>query len=264
MDGTRHLVEAACALDEPPMFIECSSSAVYGSRNPHRHADRLNAQTPINPVDCYGEHKVASEHIVASSGLPHATLRLGGVLSSSVLKATGNEGAVLARAVPYDNRIHMVDARDVALAFANAVDRAEQINGKILMIAGDETNVLRQGQMMDAVMEAMGIGRLGTATSLPGDPDDDHGWFLTDWFDTTESQSLLQFQQHTWQETIDDIAAALGRRRMINTVLGPVIRFAMRRSAAKQLISDGRGQYADPWKLIEAHYGSAALANAGD
>ena len=213
VEGTANLVNAAKALVDPPVFVECSSSAVYGSRNPHRNADRLTPETPINPVDCYGEDKVAAERIVAASGLPHAILRLGGVMSPDMLRAPSADGAVISRAVPRDNRIHMVDARDVALAFANAVDRTASIDGKTLMIAGDETCVLIQQEMSDDLMQAMGIGRLGPGSALPGDPGDDRGWFITDWFDTSEAQALLDFQQHTWQETLDDLAASLGRRR---------------------------------------------------
>ena len=41
VEGTRNLVEAAEALPERSMFVMVSSSAVYGSRNPHRHAERI-------------------------------------------------------------------------------------------------------------------------------------------------------------------------------------------------------------------------------
>ncbi len=51
---------------------------------------------------------------------------------------------LLMRSMPGDNRIHMVDARDVALAFANGVDREATIAGKILLIGGNESYVLLQ------------------------------------------------------------------------------------------------------------------------
>ncbi len=258
VEGTTNLVEAAKALAEPPTFIECSSSAVYGSRNPFRHADRLTADTPVNPIDCYGEDKVASERIVTGSGLPHATLRLGGVMSPDMIQ--GPSDPIVARAVPRDNRIHMVDARDVALAFANAVDRTESIAGKTLMIAGDESCVKRQQEMMDDLMEAMGIGRLGPSASLPGDPDNDQGWFLTDWFDTSEAQALLDFQQHTWQETADDLAASMGRRRVVLRAIGPVLRPVLRLSAAIHRRRAGLTTYVNPWAVIAEAYGPGALA----
>ena len=181
-------------------------------------------------------------------------------MSPDMLRTPRADGAVLSRATPRDNRIHMVDARDVALAFANAVDRTTSIDGKTLMIAGDETCSLLQQDMIDDLMQAMGIGRLGARGTLPGDPNDDRGWFITDWFDTTEAQALLDFQQHTWQETLDDLAASLGRRRHLNRCAGPVLRPLLRLSSAVQRRRDGRRAYADPWKLIAQIYGPDALA----
>ena len=52
------MVAAALALPDPPLFVYASSAAVYGSRNPHRHPERITAETPINPADQYGEDKV--------------------------------------------------------------------------------------------------------------------------------------------------------------------------------------------------------------
>ena len=73
-------------------------------------------------------------------------------------------------------------------------------------------------------MEDVGIGRLGPSASLPGDPDDDRGWSFTGFFDTTESQALLEFQQHSWPETVAWVAESQGRRRILLRLLGPVIR----------------------------------------
>ena len=44
VDGTRHLVEAARALTDPPLFVFASSAAVYGSRNPYRQPNASRAR----------------------------------------------------------------------------------------------------------------------------------------------------------------------------------------------------------------------------
>lgn len=95
-----------------------------------------------------------------------------------------------------------MDARDVALAFANGVDRAATISGKVLLIGGNESYVLTQRELEDAMMEAVGLGRLGPSASLPGNPADDRGWSFTGWYDTTEAQQLLDFQEHDWSQTV--------------------------------------------------------------
>jgi hypothetical protein len=164
------------------------------------------------------------------------------------------------RSIPGDNRIHTVDARDVALAFANAVDRKATIDGKVLLIGGNESYVMLQRDLEDDLMTAAGLGRLGPSASLPGDPGDDRGWSFTGWFDTTEAQALLDFQEHDWHQTTAWIAESQGRMRIILCALGPILRPVLRALLKLQRRAEGRGPYADPWALIEKKYGPAALA----
>ena len=260
VEGTRNLVEAAKTLPEPPLVIYASSAAVYGSRNPYRHPERITPDTPVNPVDQYGEDKVLAEAVVRDSGLPYAMLRLAAVISPDAGETFNADHLLLMRATPGDNRMHTVDARDVALAFANAVDRADVINGKVLLIAGDEIHLHAHRDLEDDIMEHVGIGRLGPSASLPGDPDDDRGWSFTGFFDTTESQRLLAFQQHSWPETVAWVAEAQGRRRIPLRLLGPVIRPLLRFILAVQRKVERRGRYADPWTLIGNKYGPEVLA----
>ena len=56
------------------------------------------------------------------------------------------------------------------------------------------------------MFDAVGIGRLGPKASLPGDPEDDRGWAFTGWFESTESQAMLDYQRHDWAQTIASVA----------------------------------------------------------
>ncbi|MCV7099137.1 NAD-dependent epimerase/dehydratase family protein [Mycobacterium palustre] len=260
--GTENLLSAATELPRPPFFVMASSAAVYGSRNPYRHPERITPETPVRPIDQYGEDKVLAEQAIRASGLPFALLRLGGIISPDTQANFNADYLLLMRSMPGDNRIHAVDARDVALAFANAVDRAAAIAGKVLLVGGNETYVKLQRDLEDDVMAGLGLGRLGPSASLPGDPGDDRGWSFTGWFDTTESQALLDFQEHDWDETVAWIAASQAHLRPVLRVLGPLLRPIMRAVLKLQRRAEGRGRYADPWTLIERKYGPAALAAA--
>lgn len=260
--GTEHLLAAAATLAHPPLFLMASSAAVYGSRNPYRYPERITPDTPVNPIDQYGQDKVLAEEAIRASGLPYALFRLAGVISPDAQADLSGDHLVLLRSMPSDNRIHTVDARDVALAFANGVDRGAVIAGRTVLIGGNETCVLLQRDLGDDLMTAAGLGRFGPSASLPGDPGDDRGWSFTGWYDTTEAQALLDFQEHDWNETVSWIAESQGRRRTVLRVLGPVLRPAMRAALKLQIRAEGRGPYADPWALIEKKYGAAALANA--
>ena len=263
--GTATLVRAAAALREPPIVLLASSASVYGSRNPYRHPELITPQTPVNPIDQYGEDKVLAEKVIADSGLPYALLRLAGVISPDAASSMNGDHLVLMRATPGDNRLHTVDARDVGLAFANGVERAKAITGKVLLIGGDDTHVHTHRDVEDDMMSAMGLGRLGGGASLPGDPDDDRGWSFTGWYDTTESQALLDFQQHSWTETVDWVAGSQsGALRSTLGLAGPLIRPALRLALAAQRRREGRGQYADPWMFIAGKYSPEVLAGAND
>jgi nucleoside-diphosphate-sugar epimerase len=264
--GTENLLAAALetkgALPRPPLFLMASSAAVYGSRNPYRLPERITPDTPVAPIDQYGEDKVLAEAAIRASGLPYALFRLGGVISPDTQSSINGDHLLLMRSAPGDNRIHTVDARDVALAFANGVDREATIAGKALLIAGNESHVLLQRDLEDDMMAGVGLGRLGPSASLPGDPGDDRGWSFTGWFDTTESQALLDFQEHDWHQTLAWIGESQGRLRTLLRALGPILRPMMRAALKLQRRAEGRGPYADPWTLIAKKYGPAALANA--
>ncbi|BCI85638.1 oxidoreductase [Mycobacterium kansasii] len=260
VEGTRNLLRAAQSRSDPPLFVFASSAAVYGSRNPHRQPERITAATPVNPIDQYGQDKVLAEAALTQSGLPYAILRLGGVISPDGSANLDADYLLLVRATPTDNRMHAVDARDAALAFANAVDRREAVDGKVLVIAGNDTYVHLMSDLQDDVMAAVGIGRLGPTAGLPGNPEDDRGWCFTGWFDTSGSQALLGYQEHDWSDTLAWIAAEMGRRRTVLKALGPVIRPAIRALLDVQRRLEHRGPYADPWALIGTKYGRDALA----
>lgn len=258
--GTENLLAAAAALPHKPLFLMASSAAVYGSRNPYRHPERITPDTPVNPIDQYGQDKVLAEAAIRASGLPYALFRLAGVASPDTQGSINGDYLALLRSMPGDNRIHMVDARDVGLAFANGVDRAATIAGKVLLIGGDESYVMLQRDLQDDMMAAAGLGRLGPAASLPGDPNDDRGWSFTGWYDTTETQALLDFQEHDWHQTLDWIAKSQGRRRIVARALSPLLRPLVLATLLMQRRLEGRGPYADPWALIAKKYGPGALA----
>ena len=58
VDATGSLLAAAEKQPSQPRFVLASSIAVYGARNPHTLPDVLTADTPLNPADVYGAHKV--------------------------------------------------------------------------------------------------------------------------------------------------------------------------------------------------------------
>lgn len=267
VDGTRHLVSACVALDTPPHFLLASSIAVYGPRNPHRVTGPLTAETPVAPGDLYGGHKVAAEEIVTSSGLTWTILRLGGVLtatppitvdlaSPAKSLAFARDMAAFGMMLPADGRLQSVAVEDVARAFANAAHAANtssaEVANTVHLIGGDESHSRLQDEIARRMVEAIGL-RGAVPPGRPGNPDDDHAWFATDWMDTRSSQAALNFQTVTFDELMAQAADRIGPVRHLLPAFGPLANIGMR------LISPYRGypgKYADHWTLIRKRWGS--------
>ena len=92
VDATASLVRAASAMPIRPRFVQASSVAVYGARNPYRNDELLTASTPLRPSDLYGAHKVMAEDYVTTSELDWVVLRLGG--GAPALNRAGRSTAI--------------------------------------------------------------------------------------------------------------------------------------------------------------------------
>jgi hypothetical protein len=146
--------------------------------------------------------------------------------------------------LPADGRLQTVDVRDVARAFA-AATTADAV-GETLLIGGDDSHRLIQGDVAPAMAAAMGLVG-GLPTGLKGDPANDADWFNTDWMDTTRAQEVLRHQHHSWPEMLIETANKAGARRHLLRVIAPLTKFVFTRRAAYY----GRNEpHADPWGAI--------------
>jgi nucleoside-diphosphate-sugar epimerase len=246
--ATATLLAAAEKQPSPPRFVQASSIAVYGTRNPHTHSDVLTADTPVNPADVYGAHKVAAEELVRASTLDWIVLRLGGVLTVDPTAYMSLDNVYLEGLLPVDGRLQTVDVRDVARAFA-AATTADAV-GETLLVGGDETHRLVQGDVAPAMAAAMGLVG-GLPIGLKGDPDRDDAWFDTDWMDTARAQEVLGHQHHSWPEMLIETANKAGARRHLLRVAAPLTKAILTRRAPYY----GRTEpYADPWGAIAAKW----------
>ncbi|TGD85596.1 NAD(P)-dependent oxidoreductase [Mycolicibacterium sp. CH28] len=250
VEATANLVKAAETQAKPPRLVQASSIAVYGPRNPHHITDVLTAQTPVNPYDNYGKHKVEAEAIVRASGLDWMILRLGGVLTVELNLGMDPNLIFFEGVLPTDGRLQTVDVRDVAHAFA-AATTADAV-GQILLIGGDDSHRLVQGDIGQSTTAAMGlVGALPRGRK--GDPNDDSAWFATDWMDSATAQEVLKHQHHSWPQILTETANRVGWKRYPLRLLAPLAREYLRRQSPYY----GRpGQYANPWEAVRTKWGA--------
>ena len=211
--GTRNLLEAIKSLGTRPKIIFISSFSVYGACQ-----DRLPPRTasdPVQPMDNYNRHKVECETMVRESGLDWSIFRLGVVPPKSLGGFTPKMFDT-----PPGQRTEFVHPDDVGLAVASAVI-SDQVWGKILLVGGGHSSQLYFRDFVGGMMEAMGIGRLpdrAFATTACA---------FSDWIDTTESERLLHYQRHSFQDFTKEIAGSLGPLRTAFRLLSPLIRWWM-------------------------------------
>ncbi|PZU03614.1 MAG: oxidoreductase [Gordonia sp. (in: high G+C Gram-positive bacteria)] len=248
--ATQSLVDAAVAQPSPPRFIQASSVAVYGPRNPDRVDDVLTPDMAPAPSDLYGAHKAEAEKIVTASHLDWVILRLGGVLTAEPRWDIDKDLVYFEGLLPTDGRIQTVDVRDVAHAFAAAA--TGQMNNKIYLIGGDESHRITQGFLAPAVSEAMGLTG-GLPIGRPGNPDSDRDWFATDWMDTSSAQAALGFQRHTLADLIAETRDRVGVRRYPLRVIAPAMRRYLRGQSPYRHTP---GRFADPWGAIASRWGN--------
>jgi nucleoside-diphosphate-sugar epimerase len=249
VDATSTLVKVASAMPIPPRFVQASSVAVYGARNPYRNDGLLTTSTPLRPNDLYGEHKVMAEHCVTTSDLDWVVLRLGGVLLAEPRWALERDLIFFEAVLPSDGRIQTVDVRDVAHAFcaATVTDHVREI----FLIGGDDTHRITQASLGTESAAAMGLAG-GLPAGRPGNPEDDRAWFATDWMDTKHAQNVLAYQRHTLPAMYAEIREKVGWLRWPLRFLAPALRWYLKRRSPYRGFP---GAYADPWGAIAQRWG---------
>jgi nucleoside-diphosphate-sugar epimerase len=207
--GTRTLIEAALAAARRPRFLFASTLDVYGYTQhlppPRRVGD------PVQATDIYSGHKIACERMVERSGLRWCTLRFADVPPIEV-----RAPHPMMFRLPPDTRFEMIHPADAGLAVARAVAEPA-VWGRTFNIGGGARCQMRYRDYLGAFLDAMEIGRFPDE-AFSTEP------YCTDWLDTDESQRLLGYQRHGFEDVVRETAALLGFRRPLARIFRPVVR----------------------------------------
>ena len=214
VDGTRHVIAACRAQPSPPRLLFASTFDVHGHtlhRPPPRHVD-----DPLVATDAYTSHKIACEELVRGSGLAWCIFRLSDVPILGV-----RDPHPIMFEIGLDNRIEALHADDAALALANAL-RTPEVWGRVLFVGGGRACQLTYREYLTRLLAAMGMD------PLPEEAFSDKP-YATDWIDTEESQRLLRYQRHGFDDIAAAIAASLGWKRHLVPLARPLAQAAMLR-----------------------------------
>ncbi|MHA1220350.1 MAG: NAD-dependent epimerase/dehydratase family protein, partial [Candidatus Heimdallarchaeota archaeon] len=191
--GTKNILIAMGKQEKPPKLLYSSSVAIYGDVREKGFDYIIKTTDPINPSphDHYARHKIKCEKMIKESGLDYAIFRFAAIPPMD----QGTDPIMFE--VPLDTPMEICHTLDTGYAMVNAAE-SDKVWGKILHIAGGPSCRVPFGEYVGTILESMGVGRL---------PDEAFGTkpFHCGYMDTIESQELLQFQKHSFDDYLADI-----------------------------------------------------------
>lgn len=176
--GTQVLLDACTATSGLQNLIFASSVSVFGDTS--EIEEPIQTDHPVNPNDWYAESKVEAERILKASGVPYTNLRISGVVIPAFLDPP-EPWPFMRR-----QRIELVTLADLVSAMVSLVKTDNTLNRTLIIAGGNtwqvtgERYVERWGRIMDIPLEDMNF------MEKPG-------WL--NWYDTSESQTLLNYQK---------------------------------------------------------------------
>ena len=204
----RSIIAACEAQASPPRLTFTSTAAIWG-RNDEVERPRR-ADEAISPSDNYSRQKAECESMLRACALDTVIFRI--AMTPPV--APGALSPFVFDMHP-DMRVEFTHPKDQALAICNSLVVPE-IAGRTLCLGGGEKNRYRYREFMNMAFGAMGIAPL--PRSAFGD-----ALFLTDWVDSEESQSILDYQRRDAAEYFEEVAQELGPARHIMKYVGPAV-----------------------------------------
>ncbi|HEY9033209.1 MAG TPA: NAD(P)-dependent oxidoreductase [Pseudomonadales bacterium] len=203
----KKLIDIAASQGKKPVFVFPSSVTVFGQQPPAPKV--YGPDDPVAPSDNYTRHKVIIEQALRDSSLPWVVVRVGVSVDSRTLKTDRATFRKLLDVHP-DNPVEWVHPKDVALAMCQAVQQPQAV-GKVLLLGGGKDCQVTQRNFLRVAFDALGLHL----------PESVHGRdsFYTHWMDTTESQRILGFQQHSFADYRAEMAARL---KLLRLLLAPL------------------------------------------
>lgn len=196
--GTRIIVDAIKESGKHMRFIFLSSVAVFGPRPAAAEALCLDS-TQLNATSIYAKSKIQAETLIRESGIDYIILRATSIPYQNLIRLSKVKTYLKTiSAIPLKNRIEFCHPDDAALAILNAVKNFELVKGNTLIIAGGPSQQILFEDMLRAILRTYGLP-LPPRHKFAKEP------YALDWYDTTRSQELLNYQRKTLDDYCKDL-----------------------------------------------------------
>lgn len=210
VDGTANLIAAMKTHAPQAKLLFASSLDVFG-RTAHLPPPRT-LKDPVSASDAYTEHKLACEKLVQESGLSWAIFRYADVPPIAL-----RSPVPIMFEIPVKQRIESLHPLDAGFVTAKAA-LSDQTWGRIWLIGGGPRCQNTYGEYLSKFLAAMEMGGPLPESAFTTEP------YCTDWLDTAESERVFQYQRHSFDDIVKDVAALLGWKRKFARLSQPVVR----------------------------------------
>jgi nucleoside-diphosphate-sugar epimerase len=193
LTGTRNLVDGLRVAGRRGHLVFASSVSTYGDTTAEEPPVR--SSHALRPLDVYAESKILGEELIqAQSEVPWTVLRIAGIAVPAFLEPPA--------IWPFqaDQRVEFVNRDDVAAAMVNCAGN-DATFGRALTIAGGASWRMLGSQYVHAHFDIYGVDPAEAGYR------EQPGWM--DWYDTDESQLLLDYQRTTFSDYIAQLTQAI-------------------------------------------------------
>ncbi|MHA1186926.1 MAG: NAD-dependent epimerase/dehydratase family protein [Candidatus Heimdallarchaeota archaeon] len=209
--GTKNVVDACIKQDKKPKILYTSSVAVYGDIR-HKENHCLYVKDPFNPSpgDFYAVTKIKAEEYVRNSGLDFVVFRLSYIPNTKKIELTP-----LMFKMPLDTPVEFTHTLDTGICLANAIETKE-VMGNIYNLGGGEKCQFYYKEYLEKMMPLMGVGK------LPDEAFTDDPWHCC-FYDTKELNKLLKYQNHTFEDLIQEMYDNTTFKRTLAKIFKPFV-----------------------------------------
>lgn len=154
VQGTKNLIENIEKYSPNATIIYGSSISVYGDRlkNPMiKVSDKL---TP-SQGDEYAKTKIKAENIIKKSHINWTIFRL-----TAVFGIKNHKIDKIMFHMPLKTPMEIITPKDAGKAFANAIDKKNELNRKIFNLSGGEKCRISYKKFLETAFKIMGLGKL--------------------------------------------------------------------------------------------------------
>ena len=198
--GTKILVDLIKEKGGRIPLIFTSSVAVFGPTPNANEPICVGKHVPY-PQGPYAETKLKAENVIRESGIDYLILRLTAIMYFNF------EVSDLKRmfSIPLNNRVEFCHPDDLSLAILNSVKNFSALKGDTLVVSGGPDQRMSYRDMVSNILGVMGLP-LPPVEKFTQEP------YYLDWYDTSKSQELLNFQRKTFGDYLKDYSQGLARR----------------------------------------------------